>query len=172
LFLRELLSNSKRQAKKLCLYIVFIFAISQPLASCTALRLPLLAVIHRLLPIEESQTKTNKNYPQIAVIPASKVDKIRLTNKQIKQFNSLALQLSSGSITMEEAILQLRGADRLTDIVGVIAFVIFVNCYNSFFSVEAFHANPLQHKDPFGWFSAKYESKNTGYGQSLSHLPS
>ena len=134
--------------------------------------MPLLAVIHRLLPIEESQTKTNKNYPQIAVIAASKVDKIRLTNKQIKQFNSLALQLSSGSITMEEAILQLRGADRLTNIVGVIAFVIFVNCYNSFFSVEAFHANPLQHKDPFGWFSAKYESKNTGYGQSLSHLPS
>lgn len=49
--------------------------------------------IHRLSPIEEIRIRTNKNYAQIATIPASKVDKIKLTNDQIKQFNNLALQL-------------------------------------------------------------------------------
>ena len=49
--------------------------------------------IHRLSPIEEIRIRTNKNYAQIATIPASKVDKIKLINDQIKQFNNLALQL-------------------------------------------------------------------------------
>jgi hypothetical protein len=46
--------------------------------------LPLPPAIHRLSPIEESRIRTNKNYPQIADIPPSKVDKIRLTADQIK----------------------------------------------------------------------------------------
>ena len=34
LFFRKLPSNSKRKAKKLCLYVMFMFAISQPLSPC------------------------------------------------------------------------------------------------------------------------------------------
>ena len=30
----------------------------------------------------------------------------------------------------------------------------------------------LQHQDPFGWLSGKYDSKNAGNGQCLSHPPS
>ena len=111
LFFTELPLNSKRKTKRICFYVVFMFMISQPLAPCTAVMLPLPPAIHRLSPIEESRIRSNKNYPQIAAIPASKVDKIRLTNEQIKQFDILAQQLSSGSITMEEAIVQLRGGD-------------------------------------------------------------
>jgi hypothetical protein len=114
--------------------------------------------IHRLSPMEQDRILSNK-YPQIATIPESKVDKIRLTNDQIQQFNNLALQLTSGSITMEEAVLQLRGGDGLTDVVGVIAFVIFANRYDSLFGVEAFLNVPLPHQDPFGWLSGKYDSK-------------
>jgi hypothetical protein len=103
--------------------------LSQPLVPCAAavvMPLPPVA-IHRLSPMEQDRILSNKNgYPQIATIPESKVDKIRLTNDQIKQFNNLALQLNSGSITMEEAVLQLRGGDGLTDVVAVIAFVIFI----------------------------------------------
>ena len=51
---------------------------------------------------------------------------------------------------MEEAVLQLRGGDELIDVVGVIAFVIFINWYDSLFGVEAFQANSLPHQDPFG----------------------
>jgi hypothetical protein len=88
---------------------------------------------------------------RVTIIYESKVDKIRLTNEQIKQFNNLALQLNSGSITMEEAVLELRGGDGLTDVVAVLAFILFVNWYDSFFGAEAFQANPLPHQDPFGW---------------------
>jgi hypothetical protein len=80
----------------------------------------------------------------------------------MKQFNNLALQLNSGSIPMEEAVLQLRGGDGLTDVVGILAFVIFINWYDSLFGVKAFQANPLPHQDPFGWLSGKYDSRNVG----------
>ena len=42
LFVRKLPSNSKRKAKRLGFYIVFMFAISQPLVPCaTAVMMPL-----------------------------------------------------------------------------------------------------------------------------------
>jgi hypothetical protein len=121
--------------------------------------LPLPPAIHRLSRIEQDRILSNKNYPQIADIPASKVDKIRLTADQIKEFNNLALQLNSGSITMEEAVLQIRGGDGLTDVVAIIAFVIFVNFYDSLFGAEAFQGTPLPHQDPFGWLSGRYDRK-------------
>lgn len=107
LFLTELPSNSKRKAKRLGLYIVFIFAISQPLVPyAAAVMIPLPPAIHKLSPIEQDRILSNeKYYPQIAHILEEKVDKIVLTNEQIKQFNNLARQLNSGSITMEEAVL-------------------------------------------------------------------
>jgi hypothetical protein len=174
LFIRNLPSNSKRKAKRVFLYATFVFQLGQPLVPyAAAVMIPLPPVaIHRLSPIEQNIILSNKNgYPQIATIPESKVDKIRLTNDQIQQFNNLALQLNNGSIKMEEAVLQLRGGE-LSDIVGVIAFVIFINWYDSLFGVEAFQANPLPHQDPFGWLSGKYDSKNAGNGQCLSHPPS
>ena len=73
---------------------------------------------------------------------------------------------------MEEAILKLCGGDGFTDVVALIAFVIFMNWYDSLFGVEAFQANPLPHQDFFGWLSSKYDSKNAGNGQCLSHPPS
>jgi hypothetical protein len=116
-----------------------MFAIGKPLARCAAVVMSVPPQsIHRLSSIEESRTIINTRCFQIASIPSSKVDKIRLTNEQIKQFDSLVLQLSTDSITMEEAILQLRGGDRLRDVVAIIAFVIFVNWYGSVFGVEAF----------------------------------
>ena len=161
LFFRELSSNSKRKVKRIGLYLIFIFTISQPLVPCAAaVMLPLPPGIGRLSPIKE--IRTNKNYAQIATIPASNVDKIKLTNDQIKQFNNLALELNNGSIKMEEAILQLRGGDGLTDVAAIIAFVIFMNWYDSLFGTQAFQANPLPHQDLFGWLSGKYDSKNVG----------
>lgn len=175
LFVRKLSSNSKRKAKRLFVYGMFLFQLGQLLVPCAAavvMPLPPIA-IHRLSPIEQDRILSNKNsYPQIAHILEEKVDKIRLTNEQIKEFNNLAIELNSGSITMEEAVLRLRGGDGLTDVVAVIGFVIFMNWYDSLFGVEAFQANPLPHQDPFGWLSGKYDSKNAGNGQSLSHPPS
>ena len=176
LFLIELPSNSKRKAQKLFVYGMLIFQLGQPLVPCAAaVMMPLPPVaIHRLSPIEQDIILSNKNgYPQIATIPESKVNKIRLTNDQIKEFNNLALQLNNGSIKMEEAILQLRGGDGLRDVVGVIAFVIFMNWYDSLFGVEGFQANPLPHQDPFGWLNGKYDRKpmqHTSYKSSRFEL--
>ena len=176
LFVRKLPSNSKRKAKRLFVYGMFLFQLGQPLVPCTAavvMPLPPIA-IHRLSPIEQDRILSNKNsYPQIAHILEEKVDKIRLTNEQIKQFNNLAIELNSGSITMEEAVLRLRGGDGLTDVVAVIAFVIFMNWYDSLSGVEAFQANPLPHQDPFGWLNGKYDRKpmqHTSYKSSRFEL--
>ena len=163
-FVRNLPSYSKRKAKRVFLSVTFIFQLGQPLAPyATAVVMPLPTAIHRLSPIEQDRILSNQNgYPQIAIIPELKVDKIKLTDEQIKQFSNLAIQLNNGSITMEEAILGLRGGDGLTDIVAVIAFVIFINWYDWFFSVESLQANPLPHHDPLGWLTSKYNSKNVG----------
>ena len=108
--------------------------------------------MERLSPFEQNRILSNKNfYPQIAHIFEEKVGKIRLTNEQIKEFNNFAIELNSGSITMEEAVLRLRGGDGLTDIAAVFAFVIFMNWYDSLFGVKAFQADPLLHQDPVGW---------------------
>lgn len=156
-FLREFPSNCKGKARRLGLYIVFMFTISQPLVPCAA------AID---LSNKDSYTQFGSIRPTKVKL---KVDKIRRRNKE---FNNLALQLNSGSITMLDAALQIRGGNGLTDVVAVIAFVIFMNCYDSLFGVEAFQANPLPHQDPFGWFSGKYDSKNTDNGSCLSHPPS
>jgi hypothetical protein len=79
------------------------------------------------------------------------------------RYYNLALQLNSGLITMEEAVLQLRGGNGLTDVVGIIAFVIFVNWYDSQFGVEAFRGDPLPHMDPIGWLNHKYDRKPMGH---------
>jgi len=74
LFLTELLSNSKRRAKRLSLYTTFVFTISQPLAPWLALAIPAAPASHRFSPMEEIRIRTNKNYPKIAQIIQSKID--------------------------------------------------------------------------------------------------
>ena len=174
-FVRTFPSYSKHKVKRvfLCTTCTVLFQFGQLLVpKAVAIGMPSPSAIHRLSPIREAKTLSNKNECLIAAtIPGLKADKIKLTNAGIKKFTSLAFQLNSGSITLEEAILRLRGGD-LTDLVTIIAFVIFMNYYDSLFGTQAFQANPfLPHQDPFGWLG-KYDSKNAGNGQSLSHSPS
>lgn len=175
LFVKKLPSSSKRKAKRLLAYAIIIFQLGEPVvpyAAAVMMPLPPTA-IHRLSHLNQNEIISNTNGSiQIATILESKVDKIKLTDNQIKQFNNLAIQLNSGSINIEEAFLQIRGGDGLTDLAAVIAFVIFVNWYNSSFGAEAFPVNPLPHQDPFGWLNGKYYSKNTWNSQSQSNLPS
>jgi hypothetical protein len=103
-----------------------------------------------------------KNFPQAGPPVIKNSDKIVLTDKQIDQFDLLGHQVIGGSITIEEAVLQFRGGDGLTNVVGILALVIFINWYDSLFGVQAFQANPLPHQDPFGWLSGKYDFRNVG----------
>jgi len=169
-FIKNISLNGKSKAKRLLIHGMLLFQLGQPLIPCAAaVMLPLPSAIKRLSPMEQDRIVSNKNcYPQIATIPASKVEKIRLTNDQIKQFKNFAFQLNNGSIKMEEAILQLRGGDGLTDVAVIIAFVIFTNWYDSLFGTQAFQANllPLPHQSPLDWLSGKYDSRNVGPSDS------
>ncbi len=74
---------------------------------------------------------------------------------------------------MEEAILQLRAGDGMTELVGIIALVAFLNWYDSWISAKAFDAIPLPHQDPVGWYSGKYDHRKFGpHGYSSSSMPS
>ena len=123
--------------------------------------MPLPPAIHRLSPIEESRIRTNKNYPQIATIPESKVDKIRLTNEQIKEFNLVYYKLQKGSITIDKAVLEIR-AGGFSDW-SALAFIIFMY---SVHQSDSFQSVPLPHMDPLGWLSGKYDSRNAGSSPS------
>ena len=151
-------------------------AVSAVLFFCPLVAMPNEARPIGLPPMIPSAPEVHRSAPQHfhqhAPAIESKVDKIRLTNDQIKQFNNLALQLNNGSIKMEEVILQLRGGDGLTDVAAVIVFVIFFNWYDSLFGVKAFQPNPLPHQDPLGWLSGKYDSRNAGNPQCQSNPPS
>jgi hypothetical protein len=159
---KKLPSNSKRKAKRLCMYVVFMLAISQPLAPCAAVILPLPSgAIHRLSSIDDNAIYTNRDYPRIAPMIGYKVDKVRLTNQQIEQFDIISKQLISGSITMEEAeaILKIRGGgfyDWVT-----LAFIIYMFILQQ---GDIFQNVPLPHMDPMGWASGKYDSRNAGNG--------
>lgn len=166
-FVRKLPSNSKRKSKRLCFYVVFMFIISQTVVSCAAaVMMPLPPVaIHRLSPIEESRTRIHKNYPQIAPIIESKIDKMVLTDQQIEDLNLICYKLKNSSITIDKAILELR-AGGFYDW-ATLSFIIFMF---SLHQGDSFQSIPLPHMDPMGWLSGKYDSRNAG--QCLSNPPS
>ena len=170
LFVRKLPSNSKRKAKRLFVYGIFLFQLGQPLVPCgAAVVMPLPPVaIHRLSPIEQDKILSNKNsYSQIASIIESKMDKMVLTDQQIEDLNIICYKLQKGSITLDKAVLKLR-AGGFYDW-ATLAFIIYM------FSLQqgnSFQNVPFPHQDPFGWLSGKYDSRNVGNGQCLSHPPS
>ena len=145
----------KGKAKKLFVHGLFIFKLGQLLTPCVnVMRMPLPQAISF---IEKNVRLTSKKSSQkIASIAVSKIDKVKLIkNGQIGQFNNFAIQIKNNSLTMDEAILQIRGGDGISDIVVVLAFVIFVNWYDFFFGVEGFQSNPLPHHDPIGLWQGK-----------------
>ena len=153
-FVKNVTLNGKSKVKRVLVYGMVLFQLGQPLVPCAAaIILPLPPPIERLSTFQE---RTKNCYPQIAHIPAPKVDKIRLTNDRIKQFNNLALQLNNGSIKMEEAILQTRGGDGWVDVIVFIVVAIFLNRCS-----DAFQVTPLPHQDTFGWINEKHDRKPT-----------
>jgi hypothetical protein len=146
-----------------------MFGISQPLVPCAAaVVMPLPPVtIHRLSPIENSRIGTTKNYPQIGVIPASKVDKVVLTNSQIKEVDILFGKYLNGSLNLEETILELR-AGGFYDW-ATLAFIIFMY---SLHQGDSFQGIALPHMAPMGWLSGKYDSRNVGNPQCQLDIPS
>jgi hypothetical protein len=83
----------------------------------------------------------------------------------INTFTLIKFCINSG--TQYAAIV---GGSGLTDVIGVLALVIFINWYDLLFGVEAFRANPLPHMDPIGWLNNKYDHRpmqHTNYSVTI-----
>ena len=130
---------------------------------------PLPPAIERLSTIEQNIILTNKNYyPQIATIPESKIDKIRLTNEQIKDLNLVCYKLENGSITVDQAVLKLR-AGGFYDW-ATLAFILYMFSLKQSYS---FQGVPLPYMDPIGWLNGKYDHspmQHTSYKSSKFEL--
>ena len=164
-FVKNVSLNGKRKAKRLFVYGIFLFQLGQPLVPCTAaVMLPL--PIERLSPFEQDRILGNY-YPKIARIIESKTDKMVLTDEQLDDLNLICYKLQKGSITIDKAILEIRGGGFYNW--ATLAFIIYMFYLQE---TNAFGTVPLPHQDPFGWLSGKYGSKNAGNGQCLSHPPS
>jgi hypothetical protein len=98
--------------------------------------------------LENQSSSQFKKFLQTAPTLIEKSDKIVLSEKQIEQFDRLAEQVMRGSITIDEAVLKLRGGNELTDLAVILAFVIFANWLDSLYGVEPFQQSPLPHMDP------------------------
>jgi len=77
----------------------------------------------------------------------------------------LGQQVIRGSITIDEAILHLRGGDVLTDVIAIILFVVFMNWLNG---ANAFQVNLPPHMDPMGWIQGSYNQPKPGPSSSFS----
>ena len=168
LLVRKLSSNSKRKAKRVSLYATFIFQLGQPLVLYAAVvMMPLLPQIsiEHLVPAEV--LISNNQCSGITLIVKAKMDKITLTDQQIKDLNLICCKLQTGSISLDTAVLKLR-AGGFYDW-ATLAFIIYMF---SLQQANSFQNVPLPHQDLFGWLSGKYDSRNVGNGQCLSHPPS
>ena len=106
--LKSLPSNSKRTLKKVLANGMLVFSLSQPLLYTVVLPLP--PNVERLLPIEQDKILSDKNSsPQIAPFIEPKIHKTIVTDKRIEDLNIIINKLEHGSITLDEAIVKLRG---------------------------------------------------------------
>ena len=146
----------------MCLTFIFgVGPIGGPVINQVLLPLPSPPVSLETL-ISNSVDSENQNTILTAPVVIPKVETIKLTSEQIEVFK----KCMAGSITLDEAIFQLRGGSELTDLVAIIGFIILVNWIDSLYGVESFKSVPLPHMDPFGWLSGKYDSKGAGNQQS------
>ena len=83
------------------------------------------------------------------------VDKIQLTNIQIRKFDDFANQLYRREITLEQALIQVRGGG--CEIILLVGFLYFLNWYDSKFYGEAFIPDLPPHHDLLGWLNRKYK---------------
>lgn len=95
-----------------------------PVVGQVLLPLPPLAVEKLVRNQLHSQTQ---NTAQTAPVVRSKVDKVKLTTEQIE----ILKKCIDGSITLEEAIFQLRSGAGITDLAAITGFIILVNWFDS-----------------------------------------
>ena len=160
--------KSKKKVKLLFIKGVLLFQISQPLASCTsAVLMPLPVPISRLSEMKREKILTDKtSHVKIATIIRPIINEIDLTNQQIEDLNIICSQLDNGSITLNEAILKIRGKS-LYEWAFVIIIILVWQTQNMTGFVPQ-----LPHLDPHGWATGRYRQHKPGSQSTFLPPPS
>ena len=151
-------------------YIVFVYTLSSPLAPLCQVVLPLIGVspsIEKVRAIKKEQFFRDLDIG-ILNIPESKSFKVEFSQvslEQRKQLEILAFQLQEGSISVDEAILKIRGGDfneSAKQVLGclVAVFIIsgaiktprvqeFLHKLKELFGTEAWASNSTPERNPY-----------------------
>ena len=72
-----------------------------------------------------------KNFLKVAPTFFRNSDKVVFTDKQIRQFDFVSQQVMQSFLTMDEAILVLRGGDAVFDFIPFVTFLVFMHWMKS-----------------------------------------
>lgn len=115
-------------------------------------------------PTRESMNTKTRHIPILVPTILNRPNKILITAKQIDEFDQICSKVQDGSISMEEAILQLRGGGRLEDICKIAVFIyLFQYSY-----VEGFQPIRPPHLEWMPEGAPKRPPYAGGYGSSNS----
>jgi len=164
----EILTEGEAYRNRKLIYFWFLWnyaVITSSVAPCgAAVGLPIPSSV-----IERTQNyKCNSQFKKFLKIAPSYIknfDQITLTNKQMKEFDILGQQVIQGSLSIDEAISQLRGGNGGIDLIVILLFVIFANWLED---AEAFQAKLPPHLDPMGWLQGSYNQPKPGPSSSFS----
>lgn len=107
--------------------------------------------------INESESNSRcKDFLKIAPTFMYNSNKIVLTNEEIRTFDLLSQQIIDGSITVDEAILKLRGGEGFIDLAVIVLFYTFINWLDK---TDAFVP---PHMDPVGYINGRYNQPPPG----------
>lgn len=152
--------------RKICFYIAFTFSLSQPLIASEAMGLPPaggnFSRIERLTLQDAARLKFITECSKVAPFIEAKGDKIVLTDYQIEKLATVFHKVKDGVVTIDKAILELRGGGKAINTALIVGFLIYLHWYAQ--NVEAFHQAPLPYMDPLGWFNGVYENSNSNQG--------
>ena len=143
---------------------MFGLSTSLPLAPSPGVMLPP-PPFHRISPyaLDSIRAQNKKNLRPVPVI-SKRADKVMFSDKEIEKFDELAVKWNSGSISMKELILELRGGD-LAEWVAkfgiTMAIIIVLN------NVDAFQVPPGTIVPPHlqGLYGNQQPGNHFGYGK-------
>lgn len=123
--LKSLFLNSQIKIQKVLANGMLVFQLSQPLLYTGIVPLP--PSVERLLPIEQDKILSDKNSsPRIAPFIEPKIHKTILIDKRIEDLNIIVNKLENNSITLDEAILELRAGGDLSPLAKVLFRIVLV----------------------------------------------
>lgn len=153
--LKTIGGKAKIKVKRFGAHVMLIYTLTSPFQ----IILPIPSAPIQIEKVRE--TKQSQFFgdwtPQVANLLEKRSDKIvlsKLTAEQMKEIEMLALQVYNGSITMDQAILKLKGGMDITAlaVVATIAYMVYLITSN-LTPADAFVLKPTFLDDPVGYFN-------------------